>query len=146
MWHEIHTQQELTDFLKDILYFHDSCIKEMNYYSGAYVDDQLSMYPINDVRKLSVILQRQFQDMPMLELEFSGLKCLKLLPMDPNYSCDIQEATIVKHGECFYWCDCEPIDMNKILDYEGTIIIAEKFRWRMLRCTLGQEPFFRATQ
>ncbi len=31
--------------------FHDSCIKEMRYISGAYVSEDLSMLPINKKEK-----------------------------------------------------------------------------------------------
>lgn len=54
--------------------FHDSCVKEMSYISGAYVDDSLSMYPLNDRRILRVVIQRQFDENSMIEMEFQGFK------------------------------------------------------------------------
>lgn len=54
--------------------FHDSCLKEMKYISGAYVDEELSMLPVNSKRMLSVIIQRQFENPSAIELQFVGLK------------------------------------------------------------------------
>lgn len=50
--------------------FHDSCIKEMKYVSGAYVMDDLSMHPINEKRNISVLIQRQFENPSVIEMEF----------------------------------------------------------------------------
>ena len=73
MWNDISTNDQAQEFMESIFYFHDSCIKEMRYVSGAYVNEELGMYPINEKRSLSVIIQRQFEDIPVLELEFGGL-------------------------------------------------------------------------
>ena len=38
MWKELRTQHEIDSFMKEIIGFHDSCIKEIKYSSGAYVE------------------------------------------------------------------------------------------------------------
>ena len=81
MWYEINNNSDIISFMNKIYYFHDSCIKEIKYLSGAYVDEKLSMYPINDRRILKVIIQRQFEDNSMIEMEFKGLRYLQLLQM-----------------------------------------------------------------
>ena len=50
MWNEIINNKTLKEFNEKLSYFHDSCIKEIHYLSGAYVDERLDMYPINDCR------------------------------------------------------------------------------------------------
>ena len=60
-------------------FFHDSCIKELKYVSGAYIEEDLSMYPLNDKRILNIIIQCQFEDVSMIEMQFIGLKCLRLV-------------------------------------------------------------------
>ena len=47
MWKELRTQHEIDNFMKEIIGFHDSCIKEIKYSSGAYVETNLSMSPVN---------------------------------------------------------------------------------------------------
>ncbi len=59
MWNEIKDESDLQSFLEYIRYFHDSCIKELRYVSGAYVDHRLAMIPINKQRNLRSLLQQQ---------------------------------------------------------------------------------------
>lgn len=57
MWKELRTQHEIDNFMKEIIGFHDSCIKEIKYSSGAYVEKNLSMSPVNTKRTLTVLIQ-----------------------------------------------------------------------------------------
>lgn len=57
MWNELYTQQQIDEFMREIHGFHDSCIKEMKYSSGAYVETNLSMSPVNTKRTLTVLIQ-----------------------------------------------------------------------------------------
>ena len=41
MWNEIRSEQDIRDFMDKVYAFHDSCIKEMHYVSGASVDADL---------------------------------------------------------------------------------------------------------
>ena len=36
-WNEITDENSLKEFMERVSFFHDSCIKEMHYLSGAYV-------------------------------------------------------------------------------------------------------------
>lgn len=144
MWHEIIDENDLADFMDKICSFHDSCIKEMKYLSGAYVDDRLSMYPVNDRRILSVIFQRQFKDIPMIEVEFVGMKYLKLFPFNDTYTCEIQDSTMIMKDDCIYWCDCGGVSASGLDDYDGTVICASKVRWRCVDNCMGQKEFYPA--
>jgi len=106
MWYEIKDGNELEDFMYKMCYFHDSCIKEIKYLSGAYVNNELSMHPLNDRRILNVVIQRQYEDVSMIEMEFSGLKFLKLFPVDDKYTCEIMESMMLIKNGYIYWCEC----------------------------------------
>ena len=71
-WNEITDENSLKEFMERVSFFHDSCIKEMHYLSGAYVNENLDMYPVNDRRILRVIIQRQYEEDSMIEMEFQG--------------------------------------------------------------------------
>lgn len=142
MWHEIKNQAEADAFMESIWGFHDSCIKEMSYVSGAYVDDAFAMYPINDQRVLRVLFQRQFEDLSVMEIVFSGLNLLRLSPVNEEYTCEILDATLLVQNGCVYWCDCGGITEEGILTYDGTVICAEKVCWRPIEGHLGKEPFY----
>ena len=144
MWHEIKTEQDILDFMNKVCYFHDSCVKEMKYLSGAYVGEALSMHPINDCRILKVVIQRQFDDIPMIELEFEGLKYLHLSPTDEEYTCEILDSTLLLKGDCIYWCD-ERISEADLDSYDGTVVCSSKLRWRAVENCMGQAEFYTTT-
>lgn len=43
MWNEIIDNDTLLSFMEEMGFFHDSCIKELKYSSGAYVADDSAM-------------------------------------------------------------------------------------------------------
>lgn len=142
MWNEINDDHDLINFMNKICFFHDSCIKEMKYLSGAYVNEKLRMHPINDRRILKVIIQRQFEDISMIEMEFEGLKCLKLFPTDDQYTCEILDSTMILKNDCIYWCDCGGLSEADLDNYSGTMICASKLRWRSISNCMGQTEFY----
>ena len=142
MWHSINNDSDRITFMNIVGSFHDSCIKEMSYLSGAYVDKELSMYPVNDQRCLKVIVQRQSQEHAMIEMEFDGLKYLKLFPCGDDYTCEILDATIILTEGSVYWCDCGGISVSALEHYTGTVICASKLRWRSIEGCMGQKEFY----
>ena len=141
MWNELRTQQEIDEFMKKIHGFHDSCIKEMKYSSGAYVEKNLSMLPINTKRTLTVLIQRQFEDIPALELEFSELEYAVMYPVNPDYTCEILDASFFIKGGLVYWCDNGDVKEDDIHNYKGTVICSKKVRWRNASELIGKRDF-----
>ena len=145
MWKIISTNDEILMFMKKICYFHDSCIKEISYISGAYVDENLSMYPLNNRRVLRVAIQRQSEKDSMIEMEFQGLKHLALNPFDENYTCEILGSTmIIKDGD-IYWCDSGNLSEADLDDYTGTLICASELKWRSVKNHMGKKEFYCST-
>ena len=142
MWRKISDNEDVKDFMEKVDFFHDSCIKELKYLSGAYVDEELSMYPLNEQRIINIIIQRQSEDMPMIEMEFKGLVYLKLFPIDDKYACEILDSTMILRNECIYWCDCGGISEINVDDYNGTLICASELRWRVINNCMGEKEFF----
>ena len=142
MWNEINNDNDLVSFMNRICFFHDSCIKELKYLSGAYVEENLSMYPVNDCRILKVVIQRQFNDIAMIEMEFEGLRFLKLFPNDEKYTCEILDSTMILKNDCIYWCDCGGLSEIDLDNYSGTMICASKLRWRSIDKCMGQKEFY----
>lgn len=142
MWKIISTDDDVKQFMEEMGYFHDSCIKEMSYVSGAYVNEKLAMCLINNQRMLRVVIQRQYKKDSMIEMEFHGLKALKLFPMDENYTCDIFKATMmIKEGN-IYWCDCDDLSETDSDEFTGTLICASTFRWRSIENHMGEKQFY----
>ena len=142
MWNEIKNEKELRDFMDMLCYFHDSCIKEISYLSGAYVNEDLSMYPVNEQRLLRMIIQRQFINPSVIEMEFVGLKYLNLYPTDDSYTCEILDATMIFKDNCIYWCDEGNLTEPEIDTYKGTVICASKMRWRPADKFIGKREVY----
>lgn len=143
MWNEIRDDKDLKEFMKLMNNFHDSCVKEMRYYSGAYVNSNLSMYPVNDKRELYMIIQRQYEEYPVIEMKFTGLKYLKLFPIDEKYTCEILDSAMILKDNEILWCDSGEISENDMDSYEGIIISAKELRWRPLENGLGSGVIYK---
>lgn len=129
MWYKISNAENLELFLKYMRHFHDSCITEMHYTSGAYCDKQ-AMYPINDCRCLTVIIQSGWRD---VEMKFEGLVSLRMFPPDEKYTCEILDTNVFLENGLIYWCNSADLDpLNSEIDW-GTTICATSLSWRILR-------------
>ena len=142
MWHEIKNQTEANAFMERIDDFHDSCLKELSYVSGAYVTDDLSMYPLNEKRALRVAFQRQYAAPAMFEMAFAGLRYLKLAPNDMTCTCEISDATLLMQAGRVCWCDRGGIAAEEMPTYDGTVICAEKVCWQPIEGHMGEAPFY----
>ena len=142
MWKDICTDDQLHLFLNRFRFFHDSCLKELKYQSGAYVNSDLSMYPINNCRTLSVIIQRQDAEIPMVELQFEGLKYLNLFPVDESFTCEILASTMFFKDGLVYWCDHRDFPEIKLEQLEGIVVCASGLRWRVIDNHMGATDFY----
>ena len=145
MWETISTSDEILKFMEKVCYFHDSCIKEISYISGAYVDEDLSMHPLNSRRVLRVVIQRQCEKDSMIELEFQELNHLKLFPVDESCTCEILDSTMIVKDGNIYWCDCGNLSESDLDDYTGTLICASKLKWRSIVNHMGEKEFYHST-
>ena len=100
------------------------------------------MYPLNDRRILRVVIQRQIKIDSMIEMEFQGLKHLKLFPADENYTCEIVDSTMIMKDGNIYWCDSSNLAESDLDDYTGTLICASKLRWRSIENHMGKNQFY----
>ena len=142
MWNTVSDTKTIGNLMHSVGFFHDSCIKEIRYISGAYVDKEQFMQPTNLCRKLSVIIQTQKCDTPIIELEFSKLKILRLVPLDDRYTCEIQCSTLLLEHGLFYWFDCDGMSSCDIDRYNGITVCAEELRWRVINVALEDQEFF----
>jgi len=121
--------------------FHDSCVKELKYISGAYGDEDW-MHVINNLRILKVVFHGRFKNSDVIEMEFIGLKYIKMYPTDEKYTCEIFDATMILKEDCIFWCDEGGMSEDDLGSYEGTLICASKVRWRAIYDCIGQSEFY----
>lgn len=141
MWKEIRNNNDICDFMEKVSYFHDSCITEIKYISGAFVNADLSMHPINSQRTLNIVLQRQFQEIPVIELQFQDLQFLQLYPLDSDYTCEITEASLALKDGKIYWSDYGDFSETNLKQSSGVLICSKKLFWRPIANGLGKKDF-----
>ena len=106
------------------------------------MNEKLNTSPVNSQRILSVIIQRQFEDPSAVEMQFVGLKYLRLFPNNENYTCEILDATMILKEDCIYWGDCGGLSEKDMESYTGTTICASKVRWRAADEYLGAKEVY----
>lgn len=127
-WIYIETQEDANNLLENVYSFHDSVLKTLNYTSGAYVNPDRSMYPVADVRQVTMCFDSQWCD--SIEMIFEGVTALNLRPAGDNYMTNISEASlIIKDASIFF---CEDVIKEWDENYEGTWITAYGLRWRFV--------------
>ena len=142
MWNDIKNKNDLKKLMNLFGGFHDSCIKEFKYLSGAFVNEKLHMSPLNNLRILKIIFQRQFDEPSVIEIEFIGLIQLKLTPVDENLSCEIYNATMIMTDNSICWYDNIELSEKDLREYEGTIISASRVRWRICDEYIGDKEVY----
>ena len=143
-WHDIQTEEDIAFLMSTYGDFHDACIVSLNYQSGAFVDKKRSMwFGDADDRRLSVIFQCQWEPRT-IELQFLGLRQMRIVGWQDNYLCDISSAHLAFYDRLLPgepkrvivwsdrdWFDVEDID-NMIHEPAETYIVANTLRWRIV--------------
>jgi len=125
-WFYIQDTSDIEALLEQTSGFHDSVIRTISYTSGAYVDNDNSMYVTASVRKVNMIIDSQWCD--TVELVFEGVTSLTLKPPGDNYGADIYGASLFIENGIISFVDsyAEVLDCS-----EGdTRISAYSMRWK----------------
>ncbi len=142
MWHRIATDNDIRKLMSVTNWFHDSCLKELHYNSGAYVAGNYAMHPINDKRCLKVVFQTQNHKCPVIELMFEGLKTLRLNPTPETYTCEIHGASVFCQENEICWTDNDDLAKENNVEYEGTLIKSSKLWYRIIDGFMGEKDIF----
>ena len=141
-WHEIVCQDDIDKLMNMYGHFHDGCIKEIHYISGAFVGYDLSMMPINTQRILKVVFQRQARNPAAIEVEFSKLIQFNLKPVDEKYTTEIFGAFMKYMNGVIYWADDDSWDIDSEDKSEYTWVAAKDVRWRENDDYLGDKIIY----
>ena len=129
MWYNITNMEDIEMLMKKFGNFHDSCLKEMKYVSGAFINSDLSMYPINDKRSLKIKFQRQYENPMTIEIEFLELIKLNLEPCNEMFSAEVRGVSMFFKDSYIYWYDNNTYKKSE----NNTWICAKKAKWRICK-------------
>ena len=144
MWNEISDDVKIREFLEHVNYFHDTCIKEIRYISGAWVNEDLSMHPINEINSVEIIFQCQFKDPCTMVIKFIDVDVLHLAPVNMFYTCEILDAAMFRKDDLIFWANDYSVNESNIVNYTGTWISAKRVVCKAINSCLGQDIIYRA--
>ena len=144
LWNQIKEQKDIDFLLDEYFGFHDSCICNAGYKSGAEVDDNGHMHGVSNDCALIMRFDSQmplFHKQPekaSLELKFSGLRQLNLIGYQENYFCDISSCYLAFYKNYIVWSDNDYFDPDNLQKTQlleepmSTFVIADKMEWRFV--------------
>lgn len=139
---EIRQDTDIEKLMEEFGWFHDSCIKELKYYSGGYVDENGAMYPFNSIRCVKIIFQSQNARTKAIEMKFEKIQKLNLVPRNEDYDCVIYGASLKKIGNLIYWSEWDNFKLEDLEKEKGTWISAQKVSWRLLKNASGNKEIY----
>ena len=101
MWHELNSQNDIDNFMKETAGFHDSCIVELNYKSGSFVKEDGAMCLATEPY-MYITFHSQMANFPAFEMEL-GMLDRFAINLNLGYTLEIYNATFEKRDDGFYW-------------------------------------------
>lgn len=142
-WKEVCSEQDIEEITATFRDFHDSCIVSVNYFSGAFVDEDGAMHFGSDIERKAVVFFHNQWEPKSFELCFSGIRQMHIVGWQDNYSCNIEDAELSFYrnllpGEpdkLIVWTDgnFEPDKAyGPLHESADTYIVASKLKWRIV--------------
>jgi hypothetical protein len=125
-WNYVETQEDIDSLLEQVSSFHDTVLKDLDYTSGAYVDDKKAMHPTNRIARVTMRFDSQWSE--AIELVFESVISLHLRPSLSKYSGGIMSASLFTKDLVIFFCDGEVDGLDIIYNSFG--IEAYSLRWR----------------
>jgi hypothetical protein len=126
MWTEIKDKSDIDKLLALYNFFQDSCLRDIYISTREFVDEELAMHFDNKLTA-SLLFQREYGPMTVLELKFEDIEHFNFLPFNETENAVIYDATIRIKNELFYWADSGDW---KLGDNDSIWISGKKLYWR----------------
>ena len=128
MWHELNSQNNIDNFMKETAGFHDSCIVEMHYKSGSFVKEDGAMCLATEPY-MYITFHSQMAKFPAFEMEL-GMLDRFAINLNLGYTLEIYNATFEKRDDGFYWYSDEYADEDANYWFR-----CQTIRWREIPLT-----------
>lgn len=131
---EIKNEKDIVYFLDQCEHFHDSCVFEIHYKSGAYVSENLAMHPVNSVNTLTIQFHSQNETCRRFDVVFTDLIHFHFTPLPCMYSCEIFKGKLMQRNGAFYWSpedEFDPEDVSCLTNNNTTWVCCKRIKWRI---------------
>jgi hypothetical protein len=138
-WNIINNDKDIEYVSTLFGYFYDACIKEAKYISGSYVNKDSRMHPMDDLRQVYMIIQKQNNEHAVVEFLFEGVERFNLVPVSKDYDSIISGLLLKqKDGHIFFSNSVDvPIDELDNNSNWLTWIKATTIKWREVNQYIG---------
>lgn len=134
---EIRTMDDVLEFMNLFNHFHDSCLKELKYVSGSYVNPDLSMVASDSLKTISAVFHSQNPNLSSIEIVFLDVERLCLVPRLDHYDSIILGAHFSLMDGIFYWAEYDDFDYHRSTEFNGTWVQCKGVKWKSLCDSLG---------
>ncbi|MDO9628661.1 MAG: hypothetical protein Q7I99_02070 [Acholeplasmataceae bacterium] len=139
LWNSIDNEIDIEYVSAFFGYFYDACIKEVKYISGSYVSADSRMKPIDDLRQIYMIIQKQNREHSVIEFLFDGVERFNLVPSKEDYDSIISGLLIKQKDGYIYFANSADVPIDELDGNSNwlTWIKAKSLRWREMRQYIG---------
>ncbi|MCE9559942.1 MAG: hypothetical protein K8R88_13460 [Armatimonadetes bacterium] len=130
-WIEVDTEADIVSLMNAFGGFHDSCIREIYYWTAQFVDTNWDMRGEPDTH-IRVLIQRQWENASAIELLFGEVISCTIAPPLRGFSPDIYRMWIVKSENGFRWSESPDEEFQS-----DTRIMSKKLWWRDVSDWMG---------
>ena len=143
-WHNVNTDDDISNLMESFAHFHDSCITEIRYTSGTGInaDNAMIFAEPNDVQA-DFVFQSQWNPKTLV-LRFAGIRKMHIVGWQRYYSCEITGCYLKFHNDLIsnldesliVWADdggfypMSFIEKRILSEPDTSFIIAENLAWR----------------
>lgn len=148
LWTMIHNQEDADALLQTYGGFHDSCLVESYYRSGAFVDEDSAMhFGSEKERELHLIFHSQWKSRP-LDLCFTGVRTHRIAGWSDLYDCCFLDGYLKFHTDLIpgrddpliVWADGDGFSPHRMQEQEQELltepmtsyVVASGLKWRYL--------------
>lgn len=145
-WNEIKTLDDIDQLLKAYGGFHDSCLVEIDFSTGSYVDEKKYMcFGTEKQKELHMVFHSQWAEKP-LELWFTGVRRFAITGWQDLYGSEILDCHLAVHTDLvdgkqvplIVWADDEYFEPKHykeeslIEEPSVSYVIASGLKWRFM--------------
>jgi len=139
-WNVVNTAEDVERLNYLFGSFHDSVLKEICFSSGNYVDKNLSMF-LHESPVARFLLQREWSDPAVIEIEFRDVLRINIKPMDEGYDPVILYTRLHLEDDTFFWSAKDYLLGDDDKD-NCTWITAKQVYWRERDDLLGSDGVY----
>ena len=145
-WNAVNSSNDIHDLMESFGGFHDTCLVDVFYRSGAHVtkDNAMVFEPSSEYVLFMTFHSQWYKE--SLELCFTGVRRCNIVGFQNNYFCEILDCYLAFHTDLvsgrddplIVWADfagfspCRNAQESVLHEPATTYVIAEQLKWRFV--------------